>query len=142
MDEWIKREVEKYLNRQHGVMARSSVFRKLYAWSMTASVEKPTQEEKCNTQGVAECKNIFTRNTLGLYYKLEIISTYDWTFQNFSFMHTLIYFLHCWTKSYLVQKSILSLRGLLTSNENIPIKTLILQCVPQLYKLLGALEKA
>jgi hypothetical protein len=44
------------------------------------------------------CKNIFTRNTLGLYYKLEIISSHVWPFQNFIFMYALIYLLNCWSK--------------------------------------------
>lgn len=51
--------MERYFDRQHRAMDRSSVFRKSYTRAMAASVEKPTQEEKCNAQGVVECKKYF-----------------------------------------------------------------------------------
>lgn len=36
------KSMERYFDRQHGAMDRSSVFRKSYTQAMAASVEKPT----------------------------------------------------------------------------------------------------
>lgn len=75
-----------------------SAFGKMYLGNDCFGGKNNIGEEKCNALGVVECKNIFTTSSFGLYYKLEIISSSSWLFQNFTFMHTLAYLLNCWTK--------------------------------------------